>query len=119
MWKVDAFMVTYQVIKLDCGDTLVDAGDDLHCDSSRVDMVRIEPVTQPRHAGCDFVELHAFFAPIWCRTVSHGNDMQQRAGISECSSDDENSLYIPRLKTNMVKTRRNYGVYGYEGGGVV
>lgn len=73
--------MTYQVVQLNCGDTLVHARDDLHCDGSRVNMVRIEPVTQPRHAGCDLVELHAFFASICSTCISHGAVMQQRAGI--------------------------------------
>lgn len=74
-------MVTYQVVELDCGDTLVYTRNDLHCDGGGVDMVWVEPVTQPRHAGCDFVELHAFFASIWRASVSHGNSMQQAGGI--------------------------------------
>jgi hypothetical protein len=60
-------VVTYQVVELDCVDALVHARDDLHCDGGRVDMVRVKPVTQPRHASCDLVELHAFFASIWSR----------------------------------------------------
>lgn len=83
-------------------------------------MVRVKPVTQPRHASCDLVELHAFFASIWYTTVSRNNGMQQGARMLKSIRDGKNCLYIPRLKTNMVKTRRYYGVYGYrEGRGCV
>jgi hypothetical protein len=57
-------MGTYQVVQLDRRYTMVDTGDDLHCDGGRVDMVWVEAVTQPRHAGCDLVELHAFLTSI-------------------------------------------------------
>lgn len=117
--SVDTFRVTYQVVELDCGDTLVHARDDLHCNGSRVDMVRIEPVTQPRHAGCDLVELHAFFASICSTFVSHGSVVQRRAGISKTTRDGSNCLHIPRLKTNMVKTREVMGYMGIGGEGVV
>ena len=61
---------SYQVVELDRGNTLVDTRDDFLCDSCGVDMFRIESVTQPRDAGCDLVELNAFFASIWRRRVS-------------------------------------------------
>ena len=59
-----AFRVTYQVVQLNCGDTLVHARDDLHCDGSGIDMIRVKSVTQPRYSCGDLVELHAFLASI-------------------------------------------------------
>lgn len=78
-----------QVIELDGVDALVDTSNDLHGDSSSVDMVRIEAVTQPRHTGCDLVELDTLLASVY-ETVSM---LQRTVARSE---------YIPRLYTNMV-----------------
>lgn len=57
--------LAYQIVKLDSGHTLIDTRDDLLCDCSCVDMFRIKSVTQPRHAGCDLVELHSLLASIY------------------------------------------------------
>jgi hypothetical protein len=56
--------VTNQIVELDRCYTVVDSGDDLHGDGGWIDMVWVESVTQPRHSGCDLVELHAFLASI-------------------------------------------------------
>jgi hypothetical protein len=98
--------VTYQVIELNGGHPVVDTGDDLHCDSSRVDMVRVEPVTQPRHAGCDLVELHAFLASIWCRFVSTMSTCRKSG-----SREQQIECDLPRLKTNMLNVQEVW-VYG-------
>ncbi|KAH0357813.1 hypothetical protein KCU83_g235, partial [Aureobasidium melanogenum] len=58
-----------QVIELDGVDALVDTSNHLHGDSSSVNMVRIEAVTQPRDAGCDLVELDTLLASV-CEIVS-------------------------------------------------
>ena len=58
--------ITYQIVELDCGDTLVYAIDHLHGDGSRVDMLRVKAITEPRDTSCDLVELDAFLAAIWC-----------------------------------------------------
>ena len=55
---------TYQVVEFDGGDTLVDTRDDLLGDSSSVDMLRVESITEPRHTSGNLVELHAFFASV-------------------------------------------------------
>lgn len=44
-------------------------------------MIRVKAVTQPRHAGGDFVELHAFLTSICTSTVSPDDDMHGNAGI--------------------------------------
>jgi hypothetical protein len=56
---------TYQVVQLDCGDTLVHARNDFLGDSSGVNVIRVQAITQPGDTGCDLVELHAFFASIY------------------------------------------------------
>jgi hypothetical protein len=53
-----------QVIQLDCVDALVDTGNDLHGNSSSVDMVGVEAVTQPRDTSCDLVELDTLLASV-------------------------------------------------------
>jgi hypothetical protein len=61
---IDRLEGTYQVVKLNGRHAVVDARDDLHGNGGGVDMIWIEPITQPRHACCDLVELHAFLASI-------------------------------------------------------
>lgn len=56
--------VTYQVVQLDGGDTLIYAIDHFHGDGCGVDMLRVEAVTEPRHTSCDLVELNTLFAAI-------------------------------------------------------
>lgn len=56
--------VTYQVVELDGGHAVVHTRDDLHCNGSGVDMLRIQAVAQPRYAGSDLIELNALFASI-------------------------------------------------------
>ena len=58
------FFSSYQVIQLDGAHTLIDTRDDLLGDSSSIDMLRVEAVTQSRDTGSDLVELDAFFASI-------------------------------------------------------
>lgn len=60
-------------------------------DGNRVDMLRVETVTQPRHAGGDFVELDAFLASIWYIVSDH---VEKRK--------DAIWLYIPRFFTYMM-----------------
>lgn len=55
---------TYKIVEFDCGHSLVDTRDDFLCDSSGVDMFRIQSITQSRHSCSDLVELDAFFASI-------------------------------------------------------
>ena len=62
--------VTYQVIQLDRGHALVDARDDFLSDSSGIDMVRIQAVTEPGNSGRDLVELDALLASIWSPLVT-------------------------------------------------
>lgn len=58
------YMCTYEIVKLDRRHTAIDTGYDLLGDGDRVDVLRVEAVTQPRHAGSNFVELHALLASI-------------------------------------------------------
>jgi hypothetical protein len=60
---------TDEIIELDSRDTLIYTRDDLLGDGSRIDMVGIEAIAQPRDSGCDFVELNAFLASV-CRSIS-------------------------------------------------
>ena len=62
-----------QIVELCCCDTTVDTRDDLLGDGDWVDVVRIKPIAQTRDASCDFVELNALLAPVFC-------------GISICSA---------------------------------
>ena len=57
--------LTYEVIKLDCGYTLVDTRDDFLCDCCSVNMVGVEAITQSRNTSCDFVELDTLLATVW------------------------------------------------------
>lgn len=57
---------TYQIIKFNCRYTLVYAIDDLQSDSSGINMIRVQAITQSRDTSCDLIELNAFLAPI-CR----------------------------------------------------
>lgn len=59
----------HQVVQLDGGNALVNTRDDLLCDSSRIDMVRIKTIAQSRDTRSDFVELDAF-CPAVCM-VAH------------------------------------------------
>lgn len=65
--------VAYQVVELNCGDTLVDTVDDLHCYGSGIDVLWVKAVTEPRYTSCDLVELDALFAAI-CLRVSGSRD---------------------------------------------
>lgn len=56
--------VTYEIVKLDGGNTLVYAIDNLHGDGGWVDMLWVEAIAEPRHTSRDLVELDAFLAAI-------------------------------------------------------
>ena len=55
---------TYQIVELDGGDTLVNTSNDLHGDRRGIDVLWVEAITEPRHTGCDLVELDALLAAI-------------------------------------------------------
>lgn len=57
-------VLSYQIVKLYCGNSLVDTRDNLLCDRSCVNMVCIEAITQSRDTSCDFVELNALLAAV-------------------------------------------------------
>lgn len=57
-------MGTNQIVELDGGDTAIDTTDDLLCDLDRIDMDRIQTVTESRDACCDLVKLDALLATI-------------------------------------------------------
>jgi hypothetical protein len=46
-WAIEGVWGAYQVVQLNCRDTLVDARDDFLSDSGSVDMLRIKPITEP------------------------------------------------------------------------
>jgi hypothetical protein len=56
---------TYQIVKLYCGNTLVDTRDDLLRDSSRINMIGVKAITQSGDTGCDFIKLHALLAAVY------------------------------------------------------
>ena len=56
---------TYEIIKLNSGHATVDTGDHLLGDGNGVDVVGIQAVAEPGHAGRDLVKLNALLAPIW------------------------------------------------------
>jgi len=60
-----------QVVKLNCGYSLVHARNDLLSDSSGIDVLGIESITQARDASRDLVELDAFFAPIYTTLLAY------------------------------------------------
>jgi hypothetical protein len=55
---------TYEVVKLNGGDTLVDTRDDLLRNCSSVNMLCIESVTKSGDTSSNLVELDAFLAPV-------------------------------------------------------
>ena len=61
--------VAYQIVELNCGDTLVDTVDDLHCYGSGIDVLWVKAITEPRYTSFDLVELDALLAAI-CMRVS-------------------------------------------------
>lgn len=60
---------TYQIIKFNCSNTLVDTRDDLLGDCCGINMFSVESVTQSRNSGCDLVELNTLLATI-CEGIS-------------------------------------------------
>ena len=54
----------YQVVKLNGCNPLVYTRDHLLSDSSSIDMFWIQAIAQPRHSGCDLVELYALLASV-------------------------------------------------------
>lgn len=60
---------TYQVVQLNGANTLVDTRDDLLCDSSSIDMLRVKAVTKSRDTRSDLIELYAFFASVCKNSV--------------------------------------------------
>lgn len=61
---------SYQVVQLNGVHTLVDTRDDFLGDSSSIDVLGVEAVTQSRNTGSDLIELHAFLASIYEISVS-------------------------------------------------
>lgn len=59
----------YQVVQLDCCDSMVDTRYDLHCDGSSVDVIGVETIAKPGDACGDLVKLNAFFSAI-CTQLS-------------------------------------------------
>ena len=60
----------YKVVQLNGGDALVNTRDDLLRNSSSVDMVGVQAITQARNASCDLVELYALLAIVYSITKS-------------------------------------------------
>ena len=72
---------TYKIVQLDCGYAAIDTRDDLLSDGNRVNVLRVETVTQSRDAGSDFVELDAFLASIWWLSIA----MLKKRKLSGCT----------------------------------
>lgn len=55
---------TYQVVELDCGNPLVNTGDDSLCDGSGINMFGVKAIAQSRDASSDLIELHTLLAAV-------------------------------------------------------
>jgi hypothetical protein len=54
----------YQVIKFDGGHSLIDTRDDFLCDSSGINVLCVQAITEPRNTSGDLVELNALLAAV-------------------------------------------------------
>lgn len=60
---------TYQVVQFNGANALVNTRDDLLCDSSSIDMLRVKTVTKSRDTSSNLIELYAFFASVCKNSV--------------------------------------------------
>lgn len=84
---------TNQIVKFNGGYTLVYARDDLLGDSSCINVLGVEAITESRDTGSDLVELHAFFASVCTRASAHVQASSQLCRPS-CQ---RRRMIIPRL----------------------
>lgn len=57
---------SYQVVKFNCSDAMIDSRNHPLGDGRSVDMFRVKSVTQSRYPGRDFVKLDTFLTAV-CR----------------------------------------------------
>jgi len=74
---------TYQVVQLNGANTLVDTRDDLLCDSSSINMLRIKAVAKSRDTRSDLIELYAFFASVWKNSVVLAQSSTEVASVTK------------------------------------
>ncbi len=58
---------------MDRGDAAVHARDDLLGDGDRINVVHVQAITEPGHAGSDLVELDALLASVYARISPWGS----------------------------------------------
>ena len=60
----DLVLKAYQIIQLDGGNAMIDAGNDLLRDGSGINMVCVEAITQSRYTSCDLVKLDTLLTAV-------------------------------------------------------
>jgi hypothetical protein len=85
---------TYQVVELDGSDAMVHARDDLLGDGRSVNVVRVQPVTEPRDTSSDLVELDAFLAAVALEDEHCGRRVVAKMGKKETGDGDRAELEL-------------------------
>ena len=87
--------MAYEIVKLNSSYTAIDTRDNLLGDGDRINMLRVEAVTQPGNTGSDLVELDTLLAAI-CGPISF-----------LCRVSTRRCMHLPRFLTNMATVTRH------------